>query len=71
MRGSGLSFSVADGTGKWVDFHRDRVRVEDYGDPAGHESGWSSTDVDIDESGTNGSRRGARLRPVEEEGEIV
>ncbi|KAG8740007.1 Palmitoyltransferase [Ceratobasidium sp. 414] len=61
MRGSGLSFPVAEGT------DRDR----DHGSSMRHESGWSSTDADIDEGGTSGSRSGARLRAVEEEGEIV
>ncbi|KAG9087432.1 Palmitoyltransferase [Ceratobasidium sp. 370] len=61
MRGSGLSFPVAEGT------DRDR----DHGSSMRHENGWSSTDADIDEGGTSGSRGGARLRAVEEEGEIA
>lgn len=71
MRGSGLSFPVADGTGEWVEFHRDRIRS---GSRVGRENGWSSTDADVDESGTSaiGARSGARLRSVEEEeGEMV
>jgi hypothetical protein len=64
MRGSGLSFPVAEGTGKWIEFHKDRDRM-------GHENGWSSTDADVDEGGASGSRGAARLRIVEEEGEMV
>lgn len=74
MRGSGLSFPVAEGTGKWIEFHKDRDRDGDhgYGGVTRNESGWSSTDADIDESGASGSRGGARLRIVEEEdGEMV
>ncbi|KAF8600854.1 zf-DHHC-domain-containing protein [Ceratobasidium sp. AG-I] len=53
MRGSGLSFRVAEGTAR-------------------NESGWSSTDADVDEGGSSGAQSGARLRIVEEEdGEMV
>ncbi|QRV94739.1 DHHC palmitoyltransferase [Ceratobasidium sp. AG-Ba] len=57
MRGSGLSFPVAEGS------DRDR----DHGSSARRENGWSSTDADVDEDGASGSRGGARLRAVEEE----
>ncbi|KAG8680641.1 Palmitoyltransferase, partial [Ceratobasidium sp. 395] len=69
MRGSGLSFPVAEGTGKWIEFHKDRDR--DHGSSTRHENGWSSTDADVDEGGTSGSRGGGRLRAVEEEGEMA
>lgn len=81
MRGSGVSFRVADGTGKWIEFHKDRDREGDYthsgvsrneSSAPRHESGWSSTDADVEEGGTSGGRSGARLRIVEEEvGEMV
>lgn len=73
MRGSGVSFRVADGTGKWIEFHKDREREGDYSHGSmPRESGWSSTDADVDEGGSNGGRNGARLRVVEEEdGEMV
>ena len=74
MRGSGLGFPVAEGTGKWIEFHKDREREGDYshGDVARNESGWSSTDADVDEGGSSGARGGARLRIVEEEdGDMV
>jgi len=36
MRGDGLRFEVADGTGKWIEFHRDR------GDQEGEDAGSAS-----------------------------
>ncbi|KEP54682.1 palmitoyltransferase [Rhizoctonia solani 123E] len=65
MRGSGLNFPVADGTGKWEEFHRDRSRMGDYNGSRHRAHEWSSTDADVDESGTNGGRGGSRLRSVE------
>ncbi|KAF8753764.1 hypothetical protein RHS01_06723, partial [Rhizoctonia solani] len=67
MRGSGVSFPVADGTGKWEEFHRDRSRVGDHSGSRHRDNGWSSTDADVDESGTNGGRNGSRLRAADQE----
>ncbi|CAE6476095.1 unnamed protein product [Rhizoctonia solani] len=65
MRGSGLSFLVADGAGKWEEFHRDRSRVGDHSGSRHRANGWSSTDADVDESGTSGGRGGSRPRSIE------